>query len=51
MPRRNHPDRPTFTITLRAEKGTNGIRNLRLALKFLLRRFYLRAVEVREEGG
>jgi hypothetical protein len=49
-PRPRPKARPTFTVILRAEPGVNPIRALRLALKFLLRRFGLRAVEVNEEG-
>jgi hypothetical protein len=44
--------RPTFTLRLRAEKNVDGVRSLRLALKFLLRRFHLRCVScVVEERG
>ena len=41
-------DRPTYLVTLRAEPDIDGIRNLRLALKFLLRRFHLRCIAVEE---
>jgi hypothetical protein len=41
-------ERPTFTIHLRPEPGVDAIKALRLALKVLLRRFGLRAVDVRE---
>jgi hypothetical protein len=41
--------RPTFLVRLRAEPNTDGVRDLRLALKFILRRFHLRAIETREE--
>ena len=42
--------RPIFFIRLRADKGIDGLRALRAALKVLGRRFGLRAVEVREEA-
>jgi hypothetical protein len=41
--------RPTFILKLRPQPHIDGVRALRQALKFLLRRFGLRAVEVREE--
>jgi hypothetical protein len=53
--RRRKPEtRPIFALLLRPEPGTDSIRNLRLALKFLLRRFRLRAVscvETRDNGA
>jgi hypothetical protein len=43
-------ERPTFTITLRAEPNVeDAIRALRAALKSLLRRHGLRAIAVRED--
>jgi hypothetical protein len=43
-------ERPDFVLRLRPEKGAvDATRSLRLALKFLLRRFGLRAIEVRED--
>jgi hypothetical protein len=43
-------ERPTFTIRFRAERGVDDpIRALRLALKFCLRRFGLRAIEASED--
>jgi hypothetical protein len=48
--RRLRPERqPTFMVRLRPGKGVDAVRNLRLALKFLARRFGLRAIDVREE--
>ena len=41
-------ERPTFTVVLRPEPGVEPIRALRFALKFLLRRFKLRAIQVEE---
>ena len=38
----------TFTITLCAKGGGEGIRALRAALKLLLRRFGLRAISVEQ---
>jgi hypothetical protein len=44
-------DRPTFVIVLRPEPGVDPVRALRAALKVLLRRFGLKALEVREQDG
>ena len=41
--------RPIFIVRLRPQPGIDGIRALRLALKVLLRRFGLKAIEVKEE--
>jgi hypothetical protein len=41
--------RPTFVLVLRPLPGVDGIRALRAALKFLLRRFSLRVVEIKEQ--
>ena len=38
-----------FTIVLQAEQGIDAIRNLRIALKVLKRRYGLRVVTIREE--
>ena len=38
--------RPVFTITLRAEKGVDGWRALRAALKALLRLYGLRCLRL-----
>jgi hypothetical protein len=38
----------TFVVTLRPERGVDGIRALRTLLKFAGRRLGLRAVDVRE---
>jgi hypothetical protein len=54
VPRRTRLEqRPIFLVRLRPEKDIDGVRNLRLALKFLLRRFHLRCVSVEaiEDGG
>jgi hypothetical protein len=40
--------RPTFVVTLQATPGHDPIRGLRWLLKIALRRFGLRAVNVRE---
>ena len=40
---------PRFTIVLQAEPGIDDIRNLRIALKVLKRRYGLRVLTVREE--
>jgi hypothetical protein len=40
------PERPTFVIRLRPEKGVDPVRALRALLKVALRRFGLRAVSV-----
>jgi hypothetical protein len=37
-----------FVVTLRAERGTDGIRALRATLKFAWRRFGLRAISAYE---
>ena len=42
-----HP-RPVYTVRLRALPGVDAVRALRAALKVLLRRFGLRAVDVRQ---
>jgi hypothetical protein len=39
-------DRPTYTITLRAEPCVNGVRALRGVLKVALRQFGLRAISI-----
>ena len=41
--------RPIFIVRLRPQPGVDGIRALRLALKVLLRRFGLKAIDVRED--
>ncbi len=41
--------RPTFIVTLRAEKGIDPARALKAALKTLLRKFGLRAISVTSE--
>ena len=41
--------RPIYTVRLRPQPGIDPIRALRAALKVLLRRFGLRAIEVRED--
>jgi hypothetical protein len=41
---RRRLERPIFLVRLRPEKDIDGVRSLRLALKFLLRRFHLRCV-------
>jgi len=44
--------RPTFVVRLRPESHvTDAVHALRQALKVLLRRFGLRAVDVRTEGA
>jgi hypothetical protein len=43
--------RPIFTLRLEAKPGTDAVRSLRLALKFLLRRFHLRCVSCVEDRG
>jgi hypothetical protein len=50
MTRRARPERPTFVLRLQAKPGTDGIRNLRLFLKFALRRFHLRCLDARENN-
>jgi hypothetical protein len=43
-------DRPTYVITLRPQRSVvDPVRTLRLALKVLLRRFGLRAIEAHED--
>ena len=45
-------ERPIYVVTLRPEQHVaDPVRALRRALKILLRRFGLRAIEVREDGG
>lgn len=41
--------RPVFVLRLRAAPGVDPVRALRAALKVLLRRFGLKAIEVAEE--
>jgi hypothetical protein len=41
--------RPIYTVRLRPEPNVDAVRMLRQALKVLLRRFHLRAIEVKEE--
>ena len=41
--------RPIYTVRLRPQPGVDAVRALRAALKVLLRRFGLRAIEVKEE--
>lgn len=41
--------RPTFTVRLRPEPGVDAMRALRAALKVLLRRFGLKAIDIKEE--
>jgi hypothetical protein len=45
--KRNGPT--TYLIRLRPQPGVDAIRALRAALKVLLRRFGLKAIEVKEE--
>jgi hypothetical protein len=40
---------PTFVLKLRALPGTDPIRALRQALKYLLRRHRLKCIDLREE--
>jgi hypothetical protein len=49
----NRTDRPTYVLRLRPEPDVDGIRALRAALKVLLRRFGLKAIEVKQQddGG
>jgi hypothetical protein len=42
-------ERPTYVIRLRPQPQVDAIRALRGALKILLRRFGLKAIEVKEE--
>jgi hypothetical protein len=50
VPRRTRLEqRPIFLVRLRPEKDIDGVRSLRLALKFLLRRFHLRCVSVEQD--
>jgi hypothetical protein len=42
-------DCSTFTVVLRAEPGVDAIKALRNFLKLALRRFRLRAIDVRED--
>jgi hypothetical protein len=41
-------DRPIFTIRVRPQPGVDAIRALRALLKVALRRFGLKAIEVRQ---
>ena len=41
-------DRPIYIVRLRPLPGVDAVRALRAALKVLLRRFGLRAIEVRQ---
>jgi hypothetical protein len=41
-------DRPTYVLTLRPEKGIDGLRATKALLKFALRKFGLRVVAMRE---
>jgi hypothetical protein len=43
--------RPTYLVRLTPLPGVDGTRALRLALKMLLRRHGLKAVELKEEEG
>jgi hypothetical protein len=38
----------TFVVTLQALRGSDGIRNLQILLKTALRRYRLKALDVRE---
>jgi hypothetical protein len=50
--RRARPEKqPTFVLTLRPAPGVDPVRMLRLALKFLWRRFGLRCISVEERSG
>jgi hypothetical protein len=40
--------RPAFSVTFAAQPGVDGIKALRAVLKLALRRFGLRAIDVRE---
>jgi hypothetical protein len=42
-------DRPTYVVVLRPEPNIDGSRALRAALKFMLRKYGLRVVRMREE--
>jgi hypothetical protein len=44
-------DRPIFVLALRAEKGTDGVRALRRALKVLKRYCGLKCVSIREASN
>jgi hypothetical protein len=41
-------NRPTYVLTLRPEKGIDGLRSTKALLKFALRKFGLRVVAMRE---
>ena len=43
------PRAPAYTVRLRPEPGVDGIRALRAALKYLLRRHRLRCISAREK--
>ena len=43
--------RPTYTVRLRPLPGVDAVRALRAALKVLLRRFGLKALEVRQSNN
>ena len=43
-------DRPTYTLSIRAEPGTDSVRALRWALKTLLRKYRLRVIAIHEDG-
>src|SRR5262245_23332394 len=49
--RPHQPDRPTFTLKLRAEPGVEAVPALRRMLKVALRRWGLRALSVESEAG
>jgi hypothetical protein len=51
MNRRNECSGPIYVLRLRALPGRDGIRGLRAILKIALRRYGLRALEVREVGN
>jgi hypothetical protein len=42
-------ERPIFMLALRPLPGIDGIRALRRALKFLLRKFGLKVISIREQ--
>jgi hypothetical protein len=50
-PNPRHKPTHTFIVHLRAERDVDAIRSLRALLKVALRRFGLRAIEVREIQG
>lgn len=45
----NSTARPTFIVRLQPKPGVDAVRALRAALKVLLRRFGLKAIEVKQE--